>query len=109
MRWMRALQAVAELGPRQPRRACGLWMCALQAVAGLGPRRPRRACGLWNRALVLAVFLVVGPVNGPAAAQALRIGAPAPEVAGERWINGGPLTMQGLRGRVVLVEFWTFG
>jgi len=34
---------------------------------------------------------------------------PAPEVAGERWINSGPLTTSGLRGRVVLVEFWTFG
>src|SRR6266478_7172598 len=37
-----ALQAVAGLGPRRPRRACRL-LCALQAVAGLGPRRPRRA------------------------------------------------------------------
>jgi hypothetical protein len=51
----------------------------------------------------------VGLSNAPAAAQALRIGAPAPEVAGDRWINSGPLTTQGLRGRVVLVEFWTFG
>ena len=62
-----------------------------------------------GRALVLAALLAVAPVNGPVAAQALRIGVPAPEVAGERWINSGPLTMQGLRGRVVLVEFWTFG
>jgi len=30
-------------------------------------------------------------------------------VTGEPWINGGPLSMQGLRGRVVLVEFWTYG
>ena len=39
----------------------------------------------------------------------MRAGAPAPEVAGERWINSGPLTTSGLRGKVVLVEFWTFG
>ena len=58
---------------------------------------------------MLAAALAAGLVNEPAAAQALRIGAPAPEVAGERWINSGPLTTQGLRGRVVLVEFWTFG
>jgi len=38
-----ALQAVAGLGPRRPRRADELQLCALQAVAGLGPRRPRRA------------------------------------------------------------------
>jgi len=38
-----------------------------------------------------------------------RVGQPAPEISGERWINTGPLTMAGLRGRVVLVEFWTYG
>jgi hypothetical protein len=64
---------------------------------------------MMSRALFLAALLAVGLSNGPAAAQALRIGAPAPEVAGDRWINSGPLTTQGLRGRVVLVEFWTFG
>jgi hypothetical protein len=62
-----------------------------------------------GRARVLAALLAAGLATGPAAAQALRIGAPAPEVAGDRWINSVPLTMQGLRGRVVLVEFWTFG
>jgi len=61
-----------------------------------------------GRALLFAALLA-GLANGPVAAQALRIGAPAPEVAGDRWINSGPLTMQGLRGRVVLVEFWTYG
>src|SRR5207253_9567305 len=40
-RWTCALQAVAGLGPRRPRRT-SRWTCALQAVAGLGPRRPRR-------------------------------------------------------------------
>jgi hypothetical protein len=56
---------------------------------------------------VLAVLVMLG--FGEVAAQSLRSGDPAPEIVGERWINGGPLTMQGLRGRVVLVEFWTFG
>jgi cytochrome c biogenesis protein CcdA/thiol-disulfide isomerase/thioredoxin len=33
----------------------------------------------------------------------------APEFAGtQRWFNSPPLTMQGLRGRVVLVDFWTY-
>jgi thiol-disulfide isomerase/thioredoxin len=33
----------------------------------------------------------------------------APEFSGiNHWINSPPLTMQGLRGKVVLVEFWTY-
>ena len=35
---------------------------------------------------------------------------PAPEFAGiTSWINSDPLTIGSLRGKVVLVEFWTFG
>ena len=33
----------------------------------------------------------------------------APEFAIGDWINSEPLTVKGLRGRVVLVDFWTFG
>jgi len=57
---------------------------------------------------LLAAAIVLG---GPAAGDAvsLRIGQPAPEITGERWINSEPLSMAGLRGRVVLVEFWTYG
>ena len=62
----------------------------------------------WTLVLLLLVALA-GLGAGAAAGQALRLGTPAPEVAGERWINSGALTMPGLRGRVVLVEFWTFG
>jgi thiol-disulfide isomerase/thioredoxin len=32
----------------------------------------------------------------------------APEISGGPWINSEPLMLQGLRGRVVLIEFWTF-
>ena len=32
----------------------------------------------------------------------------APEIASGRWINSEPLTLNSLRGRVVLIEFWTF-
>ncbi|HXX48718.1 MAG TPA: redoxin domain-containing protein [Myxococcota bacterium] len=36
--------------------------------------------------------------------------AAAPEFAGiERWLNSEPLTMRELRGKVVLVDFWTLG
>ena len=33
----------------------------------------------------------------------------APEFAPGNWINSEPVTLKSLRGRVVLVEFWTFG
>jgi thiol-disulfide isomerase/thioredoxin len=62
----------------------------------------------WRASFVVVVLLAAGLAAGSASGQALRVGAPAPEVAGERWINSGPLTMQALRGRVVMVEFWTF-
>ena len=35
--------------------------------------------------------------------------ATAPELATGDWINSEPLKLKDLRGRVVLVEFWTFG
>ena len=58
--------------------------------------------------LALGVVMLLGGWE-PAAAVGLRVGTPAPEITGERWINSAPLTMAALRGRVVLVEFWTFG
>ena len=32
----------------------------------------------------------------------------APEISSGQWINSEPLTLKSLRGRVVLIEFWTF-
>ena len=34
--------------------------------------------------------------------------ATAPEISNGIWINSEPLTLKGLHGRVVLIEFWTF-
>jgi hypothetical protein len=34
---------------------------------------------------------------------------PAPELSNETWLNSEPLTLAELRGKVVMVEFWTFG
>ena len=33
----------------------------------------------------------------------------APEISSGTWINSDPLTLKSLRGRVVIVDFWTFG
>ena len=38
-----------------------------------------------------------------------ELGNCAPEFAGtQQWINSDPLTMQSLRGKVVLIDFWTY-
>ena len=56
---------------------------------------------------VLWVGLLAGLVWLPVASVAE---APlAPELTGEAWINTEPLQAADLQGRVVLVEFWTFG
>jgi len=65
-----------------------------------------------RRRVVLAFLLLTAGLAmtpAPGYAWALRVGEPAPEITGERWINSPPLSMAGLRGRVVFVEFWTFG
>lgn len=58
--------------------------------------------------LISALALLIAGA-APARAQALRLGQAAPEITGGPWINSMPLALQGLRGRVVLVEFWTYG
>lgn len=63
----------------------------------------------WRASLVVVVLAASWLVWESAAGQSSHLGAPAPDVAGARWINSAPLTTPGLRGRVVLVEFWTFG
>jgi hypothetical protein len=51
---------------------------------------------------------------GPTAEQAqllatLNSRGLAPELTNEVWLNSERLTLEGLRGKVVLIEFWTFG
>lgn len=37
------------------------------------------------------------------------VGTPAPSWTFERWVRGGPLTLERLKGKVVLVRWWTDG
>jgi hypothetical protein len=57
------------------------------------------------------LLAVAGPIPPRAAAAAglVGIGQAAPEITGGPWINSEPLSLGALRGRVVLVEFWTYG
>jgi hypothetical protein len=62
------------------------------------------------RALALGVgILLTGAGPGEAAGALVAVGRPAPEITGGPWVNSEPLSLAGLRGRVVLVEFWTYG
>ena len=61
---------------------------------------------------VIVIVAAVGPAwlpRGAGAQGGPRIGQAAPEITGGPWINSEPLSMQKLRGRVVYVEFWTYG
>ena len=55
-----------------------LRMCALQAVAGLGPRRPRRTYGLLTITLLAALGLTAASPPSVARAQGVKITTPEP-------------------------------
>jgi thiol-disulfide isomerase/thioredoxin len=58
------------------------------------------------RELALAATLLCTAL---AQAGSLKNSYPAPEITGiEKWLNSEPLTLQQLRGKVVLVDFWTY-
>jgi thiol-disulfide isomerase/thioredoxin len=38
-----------------------------------------------------------------------EVGKAAPEISGQSWLNSKPLALAELKGKVVLLEFWTFG
>jgi hypothetical protein len=62
------------------------------------------------RAACLAILLMAtAPGPSESADRLVRVGQAAPEITGGPWINSAPLSLAGLRGRVVLVEFWTYG
>jgi thiol-disulfide isomerase/thioredoxin len=56
-----------------------------------------------------AVFLMpqVSPSMEPTGRE--WIGKTAPDLRPGQWINSEPLALEDLRGKVVLLEFWTFG
>jgi hypothetical protein len=73
----------------------------------MGQGAGRWVVGLAMLAAVAGTGLGLVP---PAAGQrGARVGQVAPEITGGPWLNSEPLSLVGLRGRVVFVEFWTYG
>lgn len=80
-------------------------------------RRVRGGSGFGLLAAVLVVILPtavesevtprVGTQEPRKSASSDIVGSPAPEWRAEHWINSPPLKLADLRGRVVLVRFWT--
>lgn len=55
-------------------------------------------------------IMLISTAFAPLSAAALGCGGKsAPEITGKTWLNSMPLSLAGLRNKVVLVEFWTLG
>ncbi|MDR3097700.1 MAG: thioredoxin family protein [Paraburkholderia sp.] len=64
-----------------------------------------------SAAAVAATTLIAAAATfcNSAQAETIATSATAPEFTGiDKWLNSAPLTMQQLRGKVVLVDFWTY-
>jgi peptide-methionine (R)-S-oxide reductase len=80
---------------------------------------------IWRNLLLALVLISVAAIGFSALARRWGFDSPpkdvssaspnenpnktAPEIATGTWINSEPQTLQSLRGRVVLIQFWTFG
>lgn len=59
---------------------------------------------------ILLLFITVAIVlAGTGRSAATQLNTPAPQITAQTWLNSQPLDWDALRGKVVLVEFWTFG
>ncbi len=70
-----------------------------------------KVSGLRGRAIqsALVLFLLLGFHFPQSSAEARLIGQPAPEIQNKVWINSPALKMADLRGKVILLQFWTYG
>ena len=62
-----------------------------------------------RRMVRVCCFGLLIAVTDPSHAIAVGLGAAAPEITGQIWLNASPQRIAELKGKVVLVEFWTYG
>ena len=56
----------------------------------------------------LALAILLCGARSPAQNPNSLIGKPAPKLQVQNWTNSKPLTLQGLRGKVVVLDFWAY-
>jgi hypothetical protein len=84
-------------------------------AAAEAPPLPARSEALPNPEDPAVLLPTPTPAPPPAPATAtpspvaLRDWGPAPELTNDTWLNSEPLRLADLRGKVVLIEFWTYG
>ena len=61
-----------------------------------------------DRILIGLTVLLAGIILTWAVVNA-GVGMKAPDITNETWLNSTPLHLSDLKGKVVMVEFWTFG
>ena len=54
-------------------------------------------------------FVLIGGVVWKLPTTEAKIGTKAPEITNKVWLNSQPLQLADLQGKVVMIEFWTFG
>ncbi|BAP88434.1 thiol-disulfide isomerase [Burkholderiales bacterium GJ-E10] len=103
----------AESGAARPDRRRGLAALALGAVACIASATGAVRAGFLHATVIPLASAGSALRAAPEAVAGLEDGLPepfpAPDFAGiAAWINSPPLTMAGLRGKVVLIDFWTY-
>ena len=63
---------------------------------------------MFDRILIGLMVFLAGLIFTWAVVNA-GVGMKAPDITNETWLNSAPLRLGDLKGKVVMVEFWTFG
>ncbi|HEX7816962.1 cytochrome c biogenesis protein DipZ [Dyella sp.] len=99
--WVRRVLGVLVLA--------GVAAIAMGLDTGLLTRVSLASTGGIEQRLVNAVRPPPAPQPAPKAGEPLPVEGPMPSLDGAtQWLNSAPLTAQSLRGKVVLVDFWTY-
>ena len=85
-----------------------VWVLTLAAATAQAPGGPELNVVHYKA----PEFPVAGPLSDesgpPSSTRQSHVQAPEPSTSSPEWINSSPLTMSGLHGKVVLIDFWEY-